>query len=90
MEIALEAVGISCNKYGVPFDPLKPAITSGIRLGSPACTTRGFGKDEFQLIGELIADILDALAVHSQLDDRISNRVRGSVGKLCNKFPIYQ
>jgi glycine hydroxymethyltransferase len=90
MEIALEAVGITCNKNGVPFDPLKPAITSGIRLGSPACTTRGFGKDEFQLIGELIADIIDALAVHSQLDDKISNRVRGSVGKLCNNFPIYQ
>jgi glycine hydroxymethyltransferase len=89
MEIALEAVGITCNKNGVPFDPLKPAITSGIRLGSPACTTRGFGKDEFQLIGELIADIIDALAVHSQLDDKISNRVRGSVGKLCNNFPIY-
>ena len=89
MEIALESVGITCNKNGVPFDPLKPAITSGIRLGSPACTTRGFGNDEFQLIGELIADIVDALTVHSELDDQISNRVRSSVGKICNTFPIY-
>jgi glycine hydroxymethyltransferase len=89
MEIALESVGITCNKNGVPFDPLKPAITSGIRLGSPACTTRGFGNDEFQLIGELIADIVDALTVHSELDDQISNRVRSSVGEICNTFPIY-
>jgi glycine hydroxymethyltransferase len=89
MEIALESVGITCNKNGVPFDPLKPAITSGIRLGSPACTTRGFGNDEFQLIGELIADIVDALTVHSELDDQIFNRVRSSVGKICNTFPIY-
>ena len=59
---ALERAGITCNKNGVPFDPEKPTVTSGIRLGTPAGTTRGFGVEEFQEIGHLISDVLDGLA----------------------------
>ena len=88
-EIALESVGITCNKNGVPFDPLKPAVTSGIRLGSPACTTRGFGIEEFQLIADLIADTIEGLGDNSELDDKLVARQRKSVRDLCFRFPIY-
>ena len=88
-EIALESVGITCNKNGVPFDPLKPAVTSGIRLGSPACTTRGFGIEEFQLIADLIADTIEGLGDSSELDDKLVARQRKSVRDLCSRFPIY-
>ena len=88
-EVALGSVGITCNKNGIPFDPLKPAITSGIRLGSPACTTRGFGQEEFQMIADLIADILDSLSNTVELDARVYSEVRNSVHNLCKRFPIY-
>src|SRR3990172_11872766 len=61
-EKALVRAGLTCNKNGVPFDPEKPFVTSGIRLGTPACTTRGFGVAEFQQVGQLIAEVLDAVA----------------------------
>ena len=61
-ETGLDQAAITCNKNGIPFDPEKPAVTSGIRLGSPAATTRGFGKEEFRLVGELIGEALDGLA----------------------------
>jgi glycine hydroxymethyltransferase len=88
-EIALESVGITCNKNGVPFDPLKPAVTSGIRLGSPACTTRGFGIEEFQLIADLIADTIEGLGDSTELDEKLVARQRKSVRDLCFRFPIY-
>jgi glycine hydroxymethyltransferase len=88
-EVALESVGITCNKNGIPFDPLKPAITSGIRLGTPACTTRGFGREEFRLIADLISDILDSLSDTAELDGQVYNMVRNSVHNLCKRFPIY-
>ena len=88
-EIALESVGITCNKNGVPFDPLKPAVTSGVRLGSPACTTRGFGIKEFQLIADLIADTIEGLGDRTELDEKLMVRQRKSVSDLCFRFPIY-
>jgi len=88
---ALERAGITCNKNGVPFDPLPPTQTSGIRVGSPAGTTRGFGIAEFQAIGDMIADVLDGLAANghdgnAEVEKAVNQRVRA----LCARFPIYQ
>ena len=87
-EVALEHSGLTCNKNGVPFDPLPPTITSGIRFGSAAATTRGFKTNEFRMVGNFIADVLD------HFDNNISNSVQekiilDNVKKLCDKFPIY-
>jgi glycine hydroxymethyltransferase len=68
---------------------LKPAVTSGIRLGSPACTTRGFGIEEFQLIADLIADTIEGLGDSTELDEKLVARQRKSVRDLCFRFPIY-
>ena len=89
-EAALEAAGMTCNKNGIPFDPEKPTITSGVRLGSPAATTRGFGKDEFRLVGELIGDALDGLAVSPEQGAKVAVHVRQKVAELCDRFPIYR
>jgi glycine hydroxymethyltransferase len=88
-EHALERAGITCNKNGVPFDPQKPMVTSGVRLGTPAGTTRGFGVAEFQLVGELIGDVLDGLARNPEGDGQSEAQVRGRVEELCARFPIY-
>lgn len=88
-ERALERAGITCNKNGVPFDPQKPMITSGVRLGTPAGTTRGFGVGEFRLVGELIGDVLDGLARNPEGDGQIEAQVRAKVEELCKRFPIY-
>jgi glycine hydroxymethyltransferase len=89
-EIALERAGITCNKNGIPFDPEKPAVTSGIRLGSPAGTTRGFGQAEFRLIGELIVEVLDGLAANGDADNgAIEASVKKRVQALCARFPVY-
>jgi glycine hydroxymethyltransferase len=88
-EAALERAGITCNKNGVPFDPAKPTITSGVRLGSPAATTRGFGVEEFNLVGDLIGDVLDGMAGGSEPDAKVEVAVRARVGELCDRFPIY-
>jgi glycine hydroxymethyltransferase len=88
-EIALERAGITCNKNGVPFDPEKPAVTSGIRLGTPAGTTRGFGVAEFRQVGALIGDVMDALARNPEGDAQVEQAVRGRVEELCRRFPIY-
>ena len=88
-ERSLENAGITCNKNGVPFDPESPFVTSGIRLGSPAGTSRGFGKDEFRLIGNLIGDVLDGLSKSSGDNSIIENEVKLKVKSLCEKFPIY-
>ncbi len=84
---ALERAGITCNKNGVPFDPLPPAQTSGIRVGSPAGTTRGFGPAEFNDIGDMIADVLDALVAKD--NGAVEAKVREQVKSLCERFPIY-
>ncbi len=87
---ALERAGITCNKNGVPFDPLPPTKTSGIRVGSPAGTTRGFGQAEFAAIGDMIADVLDGLAANG--DDgnaAVEAAVNVRVRALCARFPIY-
>ena len=89
-ESALERAGITCNKNGVPFDPEKPTVTSGVRLGTPAATTRGFGEQEFHLVADLVADVLDGMNRTSQPDMDTVNRVRQAVGDLCQSFPIYQ
>ena len=87
---ALERAAITCNKNGVPFDPEKPMITSGIRLGSPAGTTRGFGVSEFQQVGDWITEVLDGLAANGEEGNgAVEQAVRGKVKALCDRFPIY-
>jgi glycine hydroxymethyltransferase len=88
VEIALDHAFITCNKNAIPFDPEKPGITSGIRLGAPACTSRGFGTAEFAVVGELIGDILDALKA-GQEEGPVFDKVRSQVTALCDRFPIY-
>ena len=88
-EIHLERAAITCNKNGVPFDPEKPTITSGVRLGSPAGTTRGFGQAEFRHIGELIVEVLDGLAAKGEDNDAVEAAVKKRVSALCSRFPIY-
>mgnify|MGYP006082698813 FL=1 len=89
-EVSLENAGITCNKNGVPFDPEKPMVTSGVRLGTPAGTTRGFGEDEFRKIGHFIGDVLDGLASNQNDNSDIEARVRSDVQDLCRAFPIYK
>jgi glycine hydroxymethyltransferase len=89
-EAALERAHITCNKNGIPFDPQKPAITSGIRLGTPAGTTRGFGIAEFQEVGELIVEVLDALSQNGVEEDAATEAaIREKVAQLVRRFPIY-
>jgi glycine hydroxymethyltransferase len=89
-EAALGRAHITCNKNGVPFDTEKPAITSGIRLGSPAGTTRGFGVPEFQEIGRLIVEVLDGLAkTGAEGNARVEAAVKEKATALCRRFPIY-
>jgi glycine hydroxymethyltransferase len=89
-EIALERAAITCNKNGIPFDPEKPTVTSGVRLGTPAATTRGFGVAEFQAVGHLIADVLDGLAANGPDGNaEVEANVRSKVEDLCTAFPIY-
>lgn len=87
-EEALERAGMTCNKNGVPNDPEKPAITSGIRLGTPAGTSRGFGIAEFQQTGRMIAEVLDGLAAGGDTTE-LENKVRAEVEALTGRFPIY-
>ena len=88
---ALERAGITCNKNGIPNDPLPPVKTSGIRVGSPAGTTRGFGTAEFREIGNMVADVLDALKAKGEAGDPdVEAGVRTRVRALCARFPIYQ
>ncbi len=89
-EAALEHAGMTANKNAIPFDPEKPAVTSGVRLGTPAGTTRGFGVAEWQLVGEYIADVLDGMAGKSEPNKAVEDQVRAKVEALCKKFPIYE
>jgi glycine hydroxymethyltransferase len=88
-EQALERAGLTCNKNGVPFDPEKPAVTSGVRLGTPAGTTRGFGPTEFCEVGELIVEVLDGLAASPADNSACETSVRKRVEALCGRFPVY-
>ncbi|KAF0676894.1 serine hydroxymethyltransferase [Profundibacterium mesophilum] len=90
-EAALGRAHITCNKNGIPFDDEKPTITSGIRLGTPAGTTRGFGEDEFRQIGRWISAVVDGLAQNgAEGNGATEEKVRGEVAELCARFPIYQ
>ena len=90
-EAALERAHITCNKNGIPFDPEKPTITSGIRLGTPVGTTRGFGIAEFRAVGEMIAELLDVLSQKGVEQDSLAeNAVKEKVKALISRFPIYQ
>ena len=89
-EKALGRANITCNKNGVPFDPEKPTVTSGIRLGSPAGTTRGFGEAEFRQIADWIIEVVDGLAANGEeANAAVEAKVRSEVAKLCARFPIY-
>ncbi|USD68061.1 serine hydroxymethyltransferase [Vibrio sp. SCSIO 43136] len=90
VEDALERAGITCNKNGIPFDSEKPMITSGIRLGTPAGTSRGFGTEEFKLIGEWIGDVLDGLVESPEGNSEVEQKVKKQVAQLCHHFPLYQ
>ena len=90
-EAALGRAHITCNKNGIPFDPEKPFVTSGIRLGTPAGTTRGFGVKEFQTVGQMIVEVLDVLSQKGTDEDLlVEGAVRGKVKALLQRFPIYQ
>jgi len=89
-EKALERAHITCNKNGIPFDPEKPMVTSGIRLGSPAGTTRGFGEAEFRQIADWITEVVDGLAANGEEGNgAVEAKVKAEVEALCEKFPLY-
>ncbi len=89
-EASLENAAIACNKNGVPFDPEKPMVTSGVRLGSPAATSRGFGIEEFTEVGNMIGDVLDGLAANPDDNSKAEGEVKAKVQELCGRFPIYK
>ncbi|WP_274706918.1 serine hydroxymethyltransferase [Sneathiella marina] len=88
-ERSMENAFITCNKNGIPFDPEKPMVTSGVRLGTPAATTRGFGTAEFAKVGDLIAEVLDGLVANPEDNSAVEAKVRAEVKILCDAFPIY-
>ena len=88
-EASLGRANITCNKNGIPFDTQSPMITSGIRLGTPACTTRGFGTKEFTFIGDLISKVINGLAKNPDDNEKIEKEVQKEVIDLCTSFPIY-
>jgi glycine hydroxymethyltransferase len=89
-EAALGRAHITCNKNGIPFDPEKPFVTSGIRLGTPAGTTRGFGEAEFRQIADWIVETVDGLSAEGDQGNAATEAaVRGKVADLCGRFPLY-
>ena len=89
-EEALERAGMTCNKNAVPFDPQPPMVTSGVRLGTPAATSRGFGVEEFKLVGEYILEVLDGIAENGADNNAaVEQAVKAKVDALCKRFPIY-
>jgi glycine hydroxymethyltransferase len=90
-EKSLERAGLTCNKNGIPFDPEKPMVTSGVRLGTPAGTTRGFGPAEFRTVADLIAETLNGLSNSNSGDNAaVEAGVRAKVAALTGRFPIYR
>ena len=87
---SLSRANITCNKNGIPFDSESPMVTSGIRLGSQAATTRGFGLKEFQKVGDLITKTIQGLSENPDDNSKIENEVRKEVVSLCSNFPIYK
>ena len=87
-EYALERAGVTCNKNGVPFDETPPSITSGIRLGSSAATTRGLKQNDFQILGNLISDVICGFK-NNISDNEIENEVNRKIKDICKKYPIY-
>ena len=81
---------ITCNKNGIPFDTESPMITSGIRLGTQAATTRGFGLEEFKLVGNLITKVIKGISTNQEDNSKVESEVRKEVIDLCSKFPIYK
>ena len=88
-QASLGRANITCNKNGIPFDTESPMITSGIRLGTPACTTRGFGEQEFKLIAELIYKVIKGLSDNKSNNSKVESEVQKEVITLCSSFPIY-
>ena len=88
-EKALERANLTCNKNGIPFDPEKPTVTSGIRLGTPAGTTRGFGQGEFRQVGEMIVETLNGLAANKDDNAAVEASIRQRVEDMCRRFPVY-
>ena len=89
VQASLGRSNITCNKNGIPFDSESPMITSGIRLGTPACTTRGFGTNEFKLIGDLIYKVVEGLSKNKEDNSKIEKEVQKEIMQLCSSFPIY-
>ncbi len=90
-EVSLEHARMTCNKNAIPFDPEKPMVTSGIRVGTPAATTRGFGTAEFKLVGEYMVEVLDGLAANGvEGNSAVEQDVAKRVAELCARFPIYE
>jgi glycine hydroxymethyltransferase len=88
-QASLGRANITCNKNGIPFDTESPMITSGIRLGTPACTTRGFGEKEFTLVADLIHKVIEGLSNNNSDNSKIENEVKKEIINLCSSFPIY-
>ena len=89
-QASLGRANITCNKNGIPFDTQSPMITSGIRLGTPACTTRGFGAEEFKSIAGLIHKVIKGLSENKLDNSKIEKEVKKEIIKLCASFPIYE
>ena len=91
-EARADAAGITLNKNAIPFDPEKPMVTSGVRLGTPAATTRGFGTAEFRAVGRLIGEVLDGAAASNAeggVNTAVETAVKAKVLELCRRFPVY-
>ena len=88
-EKLLEDVGIACNKNAIPYDLKPPKITSGIRFGTAAATSRGFNNEDFKIVGNLISNVLDSLLLSESEKNYIANETREKVVSLCSKYPIY-
>ncbi|MCB2046238.1 MAG: serine hydroxymethyltransferase, partial [Novosphingobium sp.] len=89
-EKGLDRAWLTCNKNGIPFDTRSPFVTSGIRLGTPAGTTRGFGVDEFKVVGQLITEVVNGLSKNGDEGDaQVEEKVRSRVEELCAAFPVY-
>ena len=88
-EQILEEVGLACNKNAIPYDPNPPKVTSGLRFGTAAATTRGFNQEDFRQVGNMIADILDSLLLSENERQEVFNKTRKNVIQLCSRYPIY-